>query len=243
MPARNSNAVVISPHLDDAVLSLGAFLARTARSVRRITILTVFAGNPDSRAPAGGWDRRGGFATEGDAARARRLEDEEACRLVGAEPAWLQFSEADYRASIDEDAIWSAVAEAVDRLNAEAALIPGFPLTNPDHALISGLLVKRGVPCRRLGLYAEQPYRYTARAVRPRLGVPSTIPRTLPEGARWRSAGVDLRDVRTKRRAILAYRSQLTLLGLSRQRNMKLNRMLLHETLRRGEAIMWLPGS
>ena len=64
--------VVVSPHLDDGVLSLGAAIASWARAGATVELLTVLACDPDSEAPAGGWDRRGGFATEGDSARALR---------------------------------------------------------------------------------------------------------------------------------------------------------------------------
>ncbi len=201
-------------------------------------VLTVFAGNPDSGAPAGGWDRRGGFATEGEAATTRRLEDGEGCRLVGAEPAWLPFSEADYRATLDEDAVWSAASDAVGP--AGSVLVPGFPLTNPDHAWVFELFVRRANPRLRIGLYAEQPYRYTARKERPRLQVPGLLSRTLRESSEWIRPGARPRDIWTKRRALLAYRSQMPLLGLSQRRWRKLNGMLLHESAHRGEAIMWL---
>ena len=64
--------VVLSPHSDDGVLSLGASMARWARSGRQVELLTVFALDPASSAPTGGWDRRAGFLTEGAAANARR---------------------------------------------------------------------------------------------------------------------------------------------------------------------------
>ena len=66
--------VVVSPHLDDAVLSLGATMASAARNGAHVTVLTVFACDPQSSAPAEWWDRAGGFRTLGEAACARREE-------------------------------------------------------------------------------------------------------------------------------------------------------------------------
>ena len=63
--------VVVSPHSDDGVLSLGASMTRWARSGRGVKLLTVLALDPGSDAPTEGWDRRAGFMTEGEAARAR----------------------------------------------------------------------------------------------------------------------------------------------------------------------------
>src|SRR5213080_853986 len=88
--------VVVSPHLDDAVLSLGAALARAARRGGAVTVLTVLAGDPASETPAGEWDSQAGFATAGEAARARREEDRRACALLGVEPVWLPFSDHQY---------------------------------------------------------------------------------------------------------------------------------------------------
>jgi LmbE family N-acetylglucosaminyl deacetylase len=229
--------LVVSPHLDDAILSLGASIGRATGSGRRVTVLTVFAGRPDSARPAGGWDSRGGFATEGDASKARRLEDEQACRAVGAELSWLPFSEADYRETLDGDSVWSAVNGAVTDARPEDVLLPGFPLTNPDHAWVTELLMERGLPCSRLGLYAEQPYRFWACREDARShGDAGPMATGLP--VEWVNAGRSLREVWRKRRAIVAYRSQIRLLGMSRRHT--LNRMLLDETLRGGEAIRWL---
>ena len=56
--------VVVSPHLDDGVLSLGAWMASQVRAGARVELLTVFACDPESDAPTKGWDARGGFRTE-----------------------------------------------------------------------------------------------------------------------------------------------------------------------------------
>ena len=228
---------MVSPHLDDAILSLGASIGRATDSGRDVTVLTIFAGRPDSGLPAGGWDRRGGFATEGEASRGRRLEDQKACRALRAESSWLSFSEADYREALDADSIWSAVTGAVAAAGPEDVLLPGFPLTNPDHAWVTELLIDRGLPCSRLGLYAEQPYRFWARHEHTRSNTDSgPLATGLP--VQWVSVGRSLRDVWSKRRAVVAYRSQIRLLGLAHRHT--LNRMLLDETLRGGEAIGWL---
>jgi LmbE family N-acetylglucosaminyl deacetylase len=210
--------VVVSPHLDDGVFSLGGTIAQAARTGARVEVLTVFGCDAKSQAPANGWDSRGGFATEGEAATARREEDREACRLVGAEPYWLSFRGGGYTPDKDADAIFAAVAEKIS--GADAVLVPGFPLRNDDHAWLAGLFSERPPRSTRLGCYVEQPYAYAVRKERPLSG-------------EWEKPRLTVRDRLCKRRAVLAYASQLPLLSLGRR---QLNLLLLH-----GEAISWSP--
>jgi LmbE family N-acetylglucosaminyl deacetylase len=227
---RSGRVVVISPHLDDAVLSLGSSIARlTSRGVD-VEVLTVFGCDPSSTVAASGWDRRAGFSNEGSAAAARREEDREACGIVGARPQVLGFRGGSYGGPSESEAAWLSIAETV--AGAEAVLIPGFPLTNDDHRWLHALLTTRPLPCGRLGLYAEQPYRYVVRRKHSAPMTESTFGHVY-----WETAGPGLRYVLLKKRAILAYRSQIALLGLSARRHLKLNLMLLHELGHRGEAI------
>lgn len=218
-------------------MSLAATISRAARTGARIELLTVFAGDPGSDAPAGGWDRRGGFATEGEAAAARRVEDREACRLVGAEPMWLPLSVGGYRPARDEKAIWAEIAERT--ADADAVLVPGSPLVNEDHLWLSGLLLGRRLPCRRLALYREQPYRYMWRGEPSAADVPESLLDGLQAPVDWTRAGAVVSEYRRKATAIRAYASQLPMLGLTTRR---IRLMLLHEALRGGEALAWLRG-
>ena len=84
--SREQRIVVVSPHSDDGVLSLGASMSRWVRGGAQVELLTVLALDPGSTAPTGGWDRRAGFRTEGEAAQARRGEDAAACAVLGAHP-------------------------------------------------------------------------------------------------------------------------------------------------------------
>ena len=228
--------VVISPHIDDAVFSLAATIAGATHQGTTIDILTVFGLDPASDGPANGWDTRGGFLTEGGAATGRRIEDATACGIVGAEPHWLRFRGGGYTSERPTAEIHAAVLQAVN--GADAVLIPGFPLTNPDHAWLSALLIERSLPCRRLGLYAEQPYRYGVRKDRPRPEIPATLEDAPSRVGDWTHRRPRIREYRLKRRAILAYASQLPLLGYAGTR--KLDRLLLHEARQGGEAISWL---
>jgi LmbE family N-acetylglucosaminyl deacetylase len=211
--------VVVSPHLDDGVFSLGATIAQAARAGTRVEVLTVFGCDPESHVPANGWDTRGGFVTEGEAAAARREEDREACRIVGAEPHWLPFRGGGYTPDKDADAIFAALAEKIS--GADAVLVPGFPLRNDDHAWLARLFDERAPASTRLGRYVEQPYAYLVRKEQ-----------TL-SAADWKKPRVALADRLSKRRAVLAYASQLPLLSLGTR---KLNLVLLQS-----EAISWSP--
>jgi hypothetical protein len=99
--------------------------------------------------------------------------------------------------------------------------VPGFPLSNDDHAWLAGLFVDRELSVE-LVRYSEQPYRYGIRRAGRR------------PGSEWERSRVALADYRRKRRAVREYRSQLPLLGLSRN----VNRLLLHELLHGGETLL-----
>jgi LmbE family N-acetylglucosaminyl deacetylase len=206
---------VVSPHLDDGVFSLGATMAHGRQTGARFDVLTVFGCDPGSREPANGWDTRGGFATEGEAATARREEDRAACRLVSAEPHWLPFRGGGYTPDKDADVIFAAVAERV--AGADAVLVPGFPLENDDHAWLARLFDEHPLPAR-VGRYVEQPYAYTARKEQPLAG-------------QWEKSRVTYADRLRKRRAVGQYRSQLALLSFGPR---KLGLLALQD-----EAISW----
>ncbi len=203
--------VVVSPHSDDGVLSLGAAMASWARRGARVELLTVFALDPASDEPAGGWDARAGFGTEGEAAVGRRAEDVAACAIIGATPAWLPFGSVDYERHGDESAVRDAISAAADGV--DALLLPGFPLSHPDHEWLGRALVGSRMGCRRLGIYVEQPYgRRTSGEPR----VPSWAEEELGARPVFHAASAGARDRLAKWRAVREYRTQLPLLGMTR---------------------------
>ena len=182
--------VVVSPHVDDAALSLGAAISRAVRSGTHVRILTVLAGDPGSNAPAGEWDRKSGFRTAGEAATARRAEDATACARLGASASWLPYSDNQYERGGSDDEIRTAVVESV---GAPLVLLPGFPLHHPDHRWLRELL-EPAFPPERRGFYVEQPYAATAAAD--------------PPGDGWNRLRATLGDQRRKLAACRAYASQ-----------------------------------
>ena len=198
-PSRGKRIVVVSPHLDDGVLSLGASMASWARRGAAVELLTVLACDPASKAPAGGWDARGGFATEGESALARREEDRQACAVLGASPVWLPYGSGDYERHGDETEVRDAVLRALDgrrqRRSSRASLSP--TPTTPGSRSSSPAPSAGG----RVGRYAEQPY--TRRAGSDPAGAGF---------ARPSRHGCD--DRIAKWRAIRRYASQLPLLAM-----------------------------
>lgn len=232
-PTGRGPLVVLSPHLDDAVLSLGATIARLSRHGRSVRVVTAFANDPTSRAPAGPWDASCGFHTEGEAARARREEDRRACATVGAEPSWLPFGDEEYGRHAPEAEVYDALADEVR--GADAVLVPGFPLAQSDHAALTRLVWQEPPSDAALGLYVEQPYaalrlmsrggRLGAAALTPGRGLANLARIAVRRGRRlqeppsassdpfpppeWGRSPVAGRDLRAKWRAMGAYTSQL----------------------------------
>ena len=223
--------VVVSPHSDDGVLSLGAAIASWVRRGARVELLTVFALDPESRTLAGGWDSRAGFRTEGEAASGRREEDAAACAILGATPVWLPLGSVDYERHGDEAAVRAAVSAAVD--GADVALLPGFPLSHPDHVWLAQTLAVSLLGGDQLGFYAEQPY---ARRAGGEPRAPAWVEEALGTMLSFDPVPASARDRLAKWRAMRCYRSQLPLLDM-------------RQSLRHGphtlawstEAVAWVP--
>ena len=94
-----STLVYLSPHLDDAVLSCGGQIAQYARRGERVLVVTVFAGDVPAEAARTKFVQelhtRWGAGQNPPAAR--RAEDVEACRVLGAEAIHLGFPDCIYR--------------------------------------------------------------------------------------------------------------------------------------------------
>jgi LmbE family N-acetylglucosaminyl deacetylase len=231
-----SRIVVLSPHLDDAVLSLGAGIAEAAAGGAHVTVVTAFAGDPARLDDASAWDRRAGFSSSLDALRARRDEDRRACRAIGARPVWLPFGYGG--TSVDERELEQELGRAVD--GADTVLLPGWPLRNPEHSVLALLVLRLGIHPARLGLYVEQPYVWWRTYAAPDLP-PQLADAGVPPPA-WVALRVSRSSRRAKRRAARAYRSQLPLLRGRRVSLPVVLRIGLYERRAGGESVAWIAG-
>src|SRR6266480_1351904 len=136
--------LVLSPHLDDAVLGCGHLLAAHSGS----TVLTVFAGAPDTYPESmTWWDQMAGFSRGDDPLVARRREDADALDELGAKPIWLDFVEHQY---LDRDD-WVRPAAIVLRER-----LPGpawFCYEDTGYKHIPGLLAWRVARLFRSGVW------------------------------------------------------------------------------------------
>ena len=124
--------VVVSPHLDDAVLGCARFMAVHPGA----TVVTVFAGNPPAYPqPMRTWDVQSGFAPGDDVMEARRREDRAALALLDATPVHLDLVEHSYNPGdrpVAPEVIADVLVTTLGRLEPTLVLAP-FGLANPDH--------------------------------------------------------------------------------------------------------------
>jgi LmbE family N-acetylglucosaminyl deacetylase len=221
--------VVVSPHLDDAVFSIGGALADAAEAGIEVVNLTVFAGDPGSSASPGWWDRKAGFQNAGEAARARREEDGRACRAIGAQAHWLPFPDGQYPE--DRSLVWAAMGPLL--ANADLILAPGFPLVHPDHAWVNSAIRDHRKELPAVGLYVEQPYGeavwFQTRSIPERSAAAGAA------AISWRRVRPSPRAWWQKQKAFSAYRSQIR--AMARPSMRVPARVALYEAWRGGEGL------
>jgi LmbE family N-acetylglucosaminyl deacetylase len=237
-PRWKGGIAVVSPHLDDAVFSLGASMRAAVRRGASVTVITVCTGDPASRAPAGQANRAMGFATTGAAAQARRAEDARACHALDVRPVWLGFPDDPNEPAPPDGEMARVLGRELARY--DAVLIPGFPLVHPDHVRISRIVLEVLGAGRALGLYVEQPYASwnavarRRRARRSRGSGLTTLGVRVSPSPRWTRCAGRPDDWVAKWRAISEYPSQLRVLH-----RLPRLRIMLYEAARGGEGVMW----
>lgn len=197
--------LIVSPHLDDAVLSCGDLMARCPGMV----VLTVFAGIPPDPGQRTKWDEAAGFGCAGEAIAVRRDEDRQALAVLAATPVWLTFCDSQYHASPPPAALESALGDAIRRLGPDNILLPAG-LFHSDHLLVHQALMevrrKDAARNRLLNwlLYGEALYRR----------IPGLLQQRLDDLAGTGTAAVPLslcdgEASQRKRQAVQCYASQL----------------------------------
>lgn len=167
--------LVVSPHLDDAVLSCAGAIYAHARRGRRVVVATVFS--------------------EGRDAARRQDEDRAAVASLGAEPLHLGMLDAPERLGVarthralvgeaavteaDVSAVRAAIEATIARVQATSILVPLGVGDHVDHRVVHAAM--RG----RAGVlvYEDRPYAFLAGATRARLSA---------VGLRVRAASTDL---------------------------------------------------
>ena len=164
--------LAISPHLDDAIFSVGALLWSLRRRGWRVVVATVFAGNverPSGFALACQLDK--GLAADVDYMALRRDEDRQACKTIDVEPRHLPLLEAPHRGYSNAAALFHSVlptdrvqiqvqaelAAVLTDVQPEVVLAPLAVGGHVDH-LITRSAVEAIFAPRRLRLWEDWPY-------------------------------------------------------------------------------------
>ncbi len=246
-PAGGFDLVVLSPHLDDGILSCGGRMARLAEEGGSALLVTLFAGDDPVEPPGelAAALRRVWNLPAGGVGAARRAEDRAAAAALGATAEHWPFPEALYRTGADGAPLYpdlaalygEASAAEAGRIAELAARIGALPpaalLLAPlgvgghvDHRLVRAAAEASGRP---VAFYEEFPYsEWKWFAVRRALGGRSGWrPEELPLAAR---------HLERKQEAILAYASQVPALFRSAGR---LGRQLRRQARRAGGERIW----
>lgn len=240
------DALYLSPHLDDAVLSCGGRIARTITEGGEVAIATFFTADEPAEPPSAlAADlRRWWNLPAGEVMARRRAEDREAARRLGAEPIHLELAEAPYRLGGGAPlyptlaSLYGAVAtgdEATVELAAErirelpAAMLVAVPLGvggHVDHQVVRRAAERTG---RALAYYEEFPYsEWKWFAIRRALGRRSEWSEEVLQ--------LDAEQIESRVRAILAYASQVPAMFRTEAR---LRKQLRRQLRRAGGERLW----
>ena len=210
MMQSHARLLVVSPHLDDAVLSCGLLLTANPSAI----VCTVFTAPPRENMSTD-WDRQAGFNDAFEAMSARRQEDTEALQMLHAQPIHLPFRDAQYRDTPAPEALTEALRHTLLAHTPDKVLIP-LGLFHSDHTLVSDACLPLIAEMRGtvFHTYEDVPYRKMEQAVQERIeelrnrGYVLTPAEDLPATTRESASHEQM-----KREAIAAYASQLRAFG------------------------------
>jgi LmbE family N-acetylglucosaminyl deacetylase len=220
--------IVLSPHLDDAALSLGGTIARLVAAGEAVLVVNICSGSPPLGGPFSSFAalQHARWKLPADEAVAlRRAEDAAALAILGADSLHLDLLDAIYRmpeAYVDDATLFGAVAPddplaALSRPSLEAIVAgsPGARLYAPlavgnhvDHQAVHQVAAELAAAGAQVLYYEDFPYAARQGAVARRLASPGGPRRLAPLVCRING------ELDGKITAVAAYESQLgTLFG------------------------------
>lgn len=145
--------VVLSPHFDDAVFSLGGLLATLPGPV---AVVTVHGGAPAPEAPVSWWDGVCGFSSAQEAHRARVAEDAAACAGLGVAQVVLDHPDGPY----SDGAELTGLDAFLKELHARTRVWVPLGSNQPDHEKVRlrAMSVLAGLGAPLPWVYADLPY-------------------------------------------------------------------------------------
>lgn len=144
---------ILSPHLDDAVLSCWNLLAPPGD----VIVVNVFTGEPPGAAAPAWWDRLTSATDSARRMRERVHEDRHALALAGRVAANLGFLDEQYRTA--EQPLAPLVAQLKLRLAPGALVYAPAALGDPvDHALVRAAALELRGAGFAVALYADLPH-------------------------------------------------------------------------------------
>ena len=159
-------AVILSPHLDDAVLSCWHLLSGPGD----VRVINVYAGTPAPGSGTSWWDRETGATDSAVRMAERRAEDREAFAVAGRTATHLDFLDEQYEPggrSVEEIAL--ALRELIEP---EAVVYAPAALgEHGDHERVRGAALELAATGQPVRLYADYPHAA-------RLGWPSWVTTT-----------------------------------------------------------------
>jgi hypothetical protein len=193
-----TGVTLLSPHLDDAVLSCWHVLS----GPDEVDVVNVFAGIPNGRPAEAVWDRLTGARDSAQRMRDRLEEDRGALARAGRAAVSLPLLDAQYRGDDPSPPVLDALAGRLAR--GTVVYAPAALSTHVDHRLVrdAGLaLRRRGFEVR---LYADLPHALA-------FGWPAWVTGACPDPhvdpeAWWRSrlapAGIELAELEPEPQAL-----------------------------------------
>lgn len=165
--------IILSPHFDDAVLSLGGLLAQEGHDT---LVATFFAGTPATPLITR-WDAKCGFANSTEAMRARGEENARSLSTFGVHTTNIRnysYLEKEYRSALDISSVGDIQKEIERDIlalmhefsgSSIAIFMPGFE-SHADHQLVkkaalSAAAVVSPQQSSAFFLYQDIPYAFT----------------------------------------------------------------------------------
>ncbi|MER7129139.1 PIG-L deacetylase family protein [Streptosporangium saharense] len=223
--------IVVSPHFDDAAMSVAGVLARDEGSS---VIVTVLGGAAAERESA--WDRLCGFGSAEETARERLAEDARACEVLGADQVALDYPDVPARA-LPLPGLADFLAANV---TSDTRVLVPMGIGNADHEAVRDrtLDALRGLGAGEVLAYADLPYASAARE----WGTPGAAEALADKRPVLALAGrhrlrpeppvrLSEREWALKRRAVLSYASQIAPLACEYGEFVAMPGPLQHELL------------